>query len=513
MTRPLSNPTRRELLRRGAALGLTQPALAGLGGLGLSLAAMDPAAAASTSGYKALVCLFLVGGNDAYNTLLATDSGSWSAYGAARGAGLADGIALASVGTPPSANTRATLHARLGGVLPITPQTPQGRTMAVHPALAGARDLFSSGRLAFISNVGPLVGPTTKAAYLAGTAPKPPKLFSHNDQQSVWQSFTAEGGTRGWGGRMADLVLSANTRSMFTSVALSGNALWPSGQGARMYQLAPTGAIHIGGPEGTLFGSAVAQQKMLALMRGARNNNVLEREHTAAVARSADAEALLATAMPGAGAGPWGTAGLGLNQPDPLLQYFDPEAGLMMANPVAQQLQAVARMVAARGTLGMSRQVFFVGVNGFDTHDTQASRHTRLLAQVAHALTYFDSVTTQMGVSDRVTSFTASDFGRSLASNGDGSDHGWGGHQLVMGGAVRGGDVYGRLPVYGVADGKGGFNSDDQLAGGALLPSVGVESYAATLGKWFGLSDSELMTVLPGLAAWSPSQRNLGFMA
>jgi uncharacterized protein (DUF1501 family) len=511
MTRTLSKLTRRELLRRGTALGLTPAALSGLGGFGLSLAAMGPAAAANATGYKALVCLFLAGGNDAYNTVLATDSSSWSAYGAARGSD-AEGIALASVGTAPSHAQGASLHQRLGGVLPIVPITSQGRTMAVHPALASVRDLFASGRVAVVSNVGPLKGPTTKAAYLAGTAPRPPKLFSHNDQQSMWQSFAPEGTAPGWGGMMADLMMSSNGRANFTSISMGGNNPWLAGHGARAYQLAPTGAIRIGGADGTLFGSADAQRKMLAMMRAPRNNSVIEREHAAAVARSIDAEAMLSTAMPGQGDGPWGTPGLPMGKPDPLLQYRDPESGQLMPNPVAMQLQAVARMVASRNALGMARQIFFVGVDGFDVHDAQASRHTRLLAQVAHAMSYFDKVTAQMGVDERVTTFTASDFGRNLSSNGDGCDHGWGGHQFVLGGAVRGGDVYGRLPLYGTADGYGGFNSDDQLSGGALLPAIGVESYAATLGKWFGLTDSELLAVMPGLSAWNPSQRNLRFM-
>jgi uncharacterized protein (DUF1501 family) len=509
--RPLSNPARRALLRQGAALALAQPALAGLGTFGLSLAAMAPAAAAGTRGYKALVCLFLAGGNDAYNTLVATDSPSWTAYTAARETG-AEGIALAAPGTPPSNETGASLHARLGGVLPISPLNPQGRTLAVHPVLGAVQSLFASQRLAFVSNVGPLVGPTSKAAFIAGTAPRPPKLFSHNDQQSVWQSFSAEGSSRGWGGLMADRAMAANGNSMFTAVSLSGNSVWLSGQGVRSYQMASSGAIHIGGVDGRTFGSTTVQEKLLGVVRGARNNSVLERDHTAVVSRSLQAEGVLTAAMPGAGAGPWGTPGLPAGEPDPLLQYLDPETGLMMPNPTAAQLQAVARMIAARGTLNMSRQIFFVGVPGYDTHDTQQQRHTRLLAQLAHALAYFDSVTTQMGVAEMVTTFTASDFGRTFAANGDGCDHGWGGHHMVMGGAVAGGDIYGKLPVYGTADGQGGFTSDDQLAGGMLLPSTSVEAYAATLGSWFGLTNLELLEVLPGLNRWNFSQRNLGFM-
>ncbi len=510
MNRPLSKPTRRELLRRGALLGLSQPVLSGLGGFGLSLAAMGPAAAANTSGYKALVCLFLFGGNDAYNTLLATDSESWNAYCAARQSGT-EGIALAAPGVPPKSS--ASLHARLGGVLTIDPFNAQGRSLAVHPVLTGVRELFGAQRLAFVSNVGPLSGPTTKAGFLAGTAPRPPKLFSHNDQQSVWQAFSTEGATRGWGGQMADRVLSGNGRAMFTSVSLNGNAVWLSGQAARQYQLSPAGSIHVGGADGKTFNSSTVQETMLSIMRNARSTSVAEREHAAVVGRSVEADALLRGTLPAVGAGPWGTGGLAAGAVDPLLQFKDPETGALMVNPAAQQLQAVARMIAARSALGMSRQVFFVGLGGFDTHDTQQQRHTRLMAQLNHALAYFDNVTTQMGVSELVTTFTASDFGRTFAANGDGCDHGWGGHHIVMGGAVRGGDVYGQLPVYGLSDGKGGFTSDDQLESGALLPSTSVEAYGATLGKWFGLSDSELLAVLPNLKNWNLGQRNLGFMA
>lgn len=501
MNRPLSNPTRRALLRQGAAFALARPAMAGLGGLGLSLAAMGPAAAANTNGYKALVCVFLYGGNDAYNTLLATDSASWTAYNAARESG-AEGIGLAAPGAPKQG--QGPLHARLGGVLPINPVNAQGRSLALHPALGAVRDLFASQRLALVSNVGPLIGPTTKEAFLAGAAPRPAKLFSHNDQQSIWQSFGSEGSSTssGWGGRMADLMLSANGRAMFSGISLHGNAAWLSGQSARGYQLATSGAIRIGGADGAVFGSVAARQKMQALMRSTRNNSVIEREHAAVAGRSIDAEVILSGALPGVGDGPWANG----------LKFQDPETGLLMDNPLALQLQAVARMIAARTALGMSRQVFFVGLPGFDVHDTQQSRHTRLLAQLAHGLAYFDGVTTQMGVSQAVTTFTASDFGRNFAANGDGCDHGWGGHHMVMGGAVRGGDIYGKLPVYGLSDGRGGFNSPDQLAGGALLPSTSVDAYAATLGKWFGLTDSELLGILPGLSGWNGSQRNLGFM-
>ena len=508
MTTPCPT-TRREWLRRMGALGAAGPAMSALG---LNLAAMGRASAATGGDYKALVCVFLQGGNDAFNTVLATDAASWTAYGAARGTP-ANGIALAAPGTPRSQAAGATLAERLGGVLPIAPAHAQGRSYALHPALAELADLFGQQRAAIVANVGPLVAPTRKAAVLDGSAALPPKRFSHNDQQAVWQSFSAEGATQGWGGRMADLLLDGNRQPMFSATSLAGNAVWLAGQQARAYQMAPAGAIRTGATNGRLFGSAVAQQKLLALARAPRNNHLLEREHVAVVGRSMDAEALLRSALPAAGAGPWGTPGLAAGQADPMLNYLDPETGLRLPNPLAAQLQGVARMIAARQTLGLSRQVFFVSLSGFDTHDDQTARQTRLLAQLSQGLAYFDRVLQQMGVDPNVTTFTASEFGRNLASNGDGCDHGWGGHHLVMGGAVRGGDLYGRFPTYGLSDGRMGFTSDDQLGGGALLPAIPVDAYAATLGRWLGLSDSQLLGILPHLGRFAPSARDLGFMA
>jgi uncharacterized protein (DUF1501 family) len=450
----------------------------------------------------------MYGGNDAYNTVLATDSASWSAYGTAREISNASGIALAAPGTPASGST---LHARLGGVLPISPSTAQaGRSFALHPVMGSVRDMFAANRVAVLANVGPLSGPTTKAAYLAGAA-RPPKLFSHNDQQSFWQAFNTEGASNGWGGRMTDLLMANNSNAMFSAMSLTGNAVWLSGQKAKPFQMAPSGAIRVGTPDGLLFGSATAQQTMRSLMRTTRNNHVFERDHAAVSARSMDAEGILSTALPAITAGPWGT--VADPAADPALKYKDPLTGLATTNPLALQLQAVARTIAARQTLGMARQVFFVSMPNFDTHDGQNEVHAQNLAMLAQGMSYFDKTLAAMGVDQNVTTFTASDFGRTFASNGDGCDHGWGGHHFVMGGAVKGGNIYGDFPVYGTSDGNGGFTSENQLAGGVLLPTLGAANYAATLGKWRGLSDSELLSILPSLSTWNASQRNLGFMA
>jgi uncharacterized protein (DUF1501 family) len=497
--------SRRELLRRAGTLGLVAPAAAPFA---LNLAAMGRASAATAGDYKALVCIFLYGGNDAYNTVLATDAASWSRYASLRSPG-DQPLALAAAGTP-AAPGSADFNAQLGGVLPIAPAHAQGRSFALHPSLAAARDLFAAGRLGVVANVGPLVRPTTKANFADPSFPKPPKLFSHNDQQAVWQTFTSEGTGTGWGGRLADLVMSGNQRTMFSAMSVYGQAAWLTGTQARQYQLATSGSIHLGGVS-SLYGSSVVQQKLQALASTTRGTNVIEHDHAAVVARSIDADGILRGVLPAAGAGPWGTASAANPAADPLLQFANPDTRATELNPLALQLQAVARTIAARGTLGMTRQVFFVGLDDFDTHDDQPRRHAANMARLAHALKYFDATLTAMGVGSDVTTFTASDFGRTFTTNGDGSDHGWGGHHVVMGGAVRGGDLYGAFPAYGSSDGKGGFTSPDQLAAGALLPTTAVDQYAATLGRWFGVSDADLATILPNLRNFSG--HDLGFMA
>jgi uncharacterized protein (DUF1501 family) len=508
------NPSfaRRGFLQHLSALGAgaaAAPWLANLAGLAAATSSRQ-AAAASTGGYKALVCLYLYGGNDAFNTVLATDNASWSAYLAARNADV-DPIALAAPGTK-AVKSSPDFNARLGGVLPIRPANAQGRAFALHPSLGTVADLFGQKRVAIAANIGPLVQPTTKTAYLAGQVPLPPKLFSHNDQQSVWQSMGPEGTQIGWGGGIADLLLSANRIPMFTSISLNGAAVWLSGKSVRPYQLGLDGAIHAGGIDGTLFSSATVQQTLVSLMRTTRTNRVIEAEHAAVSARSIDAEATLSGVLPPANVAPWGTPKVPAGHIDPLLVYTAPSTGLITPNLISQQLQAIARMISARSALGSGRQIFFVGVDGFDTHDSQNPRHADCMAQLAQALGYWDSVTRAMGVDGMVTTFSASDFGRAFSSNGDGSDHGWGGHHFVMGGAVKGGDLYGRFPTYGTSDDANGFTSPDQVSDGALLPVASVDQYAATLGKWMGLSPTELLGVLPNLDNFPAAQRDLGFM-
>lgn len=513
----LGAASRRRFLRQAGAVSLA----AGAGApLALNLLAAGSAAAQMATDYRALVCVFLFGGNDAFNTLLATDAASWSAYTATRNQA-PDSIALLAPGTAPDGTAAAGTPARLGGVLPIAPTDAQGRSFALHPLLGSLRTLLDTERrLAWVPNVGPLLRPTTKAQYGSAGYPKPASLFSHNDQQNTWMAMAPEGATRGWGGRIGDALASANSRTVFTAISAAGNAVWLSGDSVRQYQVGSAGATRMGvDSAGRVYGSTEVGAALQRIASSTRGSHVLEADLAAVARRSIDAEALLATALRPAGSAPFGTppaSGSYSAGSDPLLQYDNPLTGGRSANPLAQQLQVVARLVEAgmSGATGVRRQLFFVSLGGFDTHDNQNRNHADLMARLAHALAYLDSTLGALGARQAVTTFTASDFGRTFTSNGDGTDHGWGAHHLVLGGAVRGGNLYGRHPTLGPKNaGNNQFDSSpDQLGNGALLPEVSVDQFGATLAGWFGLSPAQQLEVFPSLAQFDGSRRNLGFM-
>jgi uncharacterized protein (DUF1501 family) len=477
------NASRREFLRLSSllssagALGVATP-------FALNLATMGSAAAQTNlNDYKALVCLFLYGANDHANTVLATDSTSWTQYTSVRTTSEAGSIALPAVGNS-------------GGVLPITPNTLQaGRTFALHPAMSELRNIFDAGRAAIVANVGPLVVPTTLEQYKAASVPLPPKLFSHNDQQSLWQAYAPEGAAFGWGGRMGDLLAAYNSNPIFTAISASGNAVFLSGRSVHQYQVGNSGAVAISGLSGSLYGSTTAGATLRNIITG-DTSNYFQKEHAAVTNRAISAQSMLAPAMATAGVG-------GIVNPS---QYTNPNTGLLANNSLAIQLQTVARIIAGRSALGAKRQVFFVSMGGFDTHDAQRTQHADLLAKLSHAIAYFDTTMANVMGSDlrqQVTLFTASDFGRTFTSNGDGTDHGWGSHHFVVGGAVKGKNICGNFPVTGLKHAQ-------DVGSGSLLPQFSVDQYGATLANWFGLSATQINDVFPNIVNFS--NRNLGFV-
>ena len=456
------NAARRAFLQRASTISLAGVATP----WALNLAALSQASAATATDYKAIVCVFLYGGNDYANTLVPYDSDNYLAYQAQR---------------PTLAYARDALTATA-----LTPSVALagGRQYALAPELSPILPIFNAGHLGVMLNVGTLVQPTTKAQYTAKSVPLPPKLFSHNDQQSVWQSSSPEGATSGWGGRMGDVFESGNGNATFTCVNVSGNAVFMAGKTAVQYQVSTSGSVAINGLAKPLFGSAACSNALRTLVTQG-STDLLASEYNRIVNRSIDADAVLSAALAGAPA---------IATPFPT------------GNGLADQLKMVARMISCGSTLGAKRQVFFVSLGGFDNHDGLLSVHPGLLGTVSAAMSAFYSATVELGVADKVTSFTASDFGRTLAGNNDGTDHGWGSMHFMMGDAVKGQRFYGTPPA--VAN-----NGPDDVGQGRLLPSTSVDQYAATLGKWLGVSDTDLLTLLPNLSNYDVSARNLGFLA
>lgn len=473
--------SRRAFLRRSGQLALAGSALP----LAINLAAIGEAAAMNASGYKALVCVFLYGGNDYANTVVTYDEDSYDRYSAIRGgAGHAGGgLALA----------RSALAATL---LQPAAALPGGRQYALNPAMAGLAGLFNSGQAAVQLNVGPLVKPVTRAQYHSADRrafPLPPKLFSHNDQQSIWQSSSPEGSTIGWGGNLGDLALGSNAHALFTCISVTGNAVFLAGDQALQYQVSPQGAVPIQAVKQNWFGDSV-RNAVNTLVTQARQD-MLENEYNRVTARSIGAEAQISSAL----------GDVSLATPFP--------AG----NTLADQMKMVARLIGARSALGARRQVFLVSLGGFDNHDELMVLHPPLVEKLSAAMTAFYHATVELGVADQVTAFTASDFGRTLSANSGGSDHGWGSHHFVVGGAVKGKAFYGTAPPVSVGDSAA---PEDQwhVGQGRLLPSTSMDQYAATLAKWFGVDDAELPGVLPNVGHFGATAGradypvNLGFL-
>ncbi len=458
----MSNASRREFLRRVGALGL----LRAVAPLGLQLAGIGAASAANApEDYRALVCLFMMGANDAHNTIVPYDQASYDTYATAR----------TSIALP-----RETL-------LPIHPiNNIGGRELALHPALMPLHNLFERRQAAILANVGPLLVPIKDAATFKNTSiARPPKLFSHNDQQAIWQAFSPEGAKLGWGGRLADLLSARNGKHMFTAISTSGNAVFLASDKTIQYQISNSGAIGFNrSTANQLFGSAKGAEALRAQIAMA-GDDLLQKEYAGVVNRSIDAHGLVSAALA-------------------RLPETDPR--LALPADLAQQLRIVARMIGVRDdeNIQQRRQVFFVSLGGFDTHDHQLGKQAELLSSVASSIAYFQQSMENLGIARNVTLFTASDFGRALLSNGDGSDHGWGGHHFIVGSAVQGGNIYGQFPDVAL-------NTTTDIGNGRLLPTTAVDQYAATLARWMGVSNADLPLVLPNIGNFS--QRDLGFMA
>lgn len=469
---------------------------AGAGGAGLASAAPN---------YKALVCLFMYGGNDNANFIIPYDLADYNTYAAAR----TNILSADRTGDPLSA---LTVQSR--GLLPIGPLASQGgRTLAFHPNVGkyitpdaltirsdGIPWLWDNGKLAVVANVGPLAVPLTKTEYINKTKTRPQNLFSHSDQQTTWMTSAATGySPTGVGGRIADLVDSMNVPPLgqpkiATCISISGVNKYQVGDTAQAYQINSSGPQSLNPLTFFTYNSSVYVPLNIAI------NTAFNEQITRLRGNSFEAQ--------------WG------GMMNYSLQTYTAINSALLANPLAagmfrhttgnplnglsQQLQMVAKLINASAQLGMVRQIFFVQVGGFDVHGSEFHpQNNSNWNKISEAVYDFYNAMVGIGASNQVTLFSASDFGRTLDSNGLGSDHGWGGHHFVVGGAVNGGQMYGTFPTVALG-------SNDDIGRGSLLPTTATDQYHATLAKWFGLTDADVATVLPHLTSFSPA--NLGFV-
>lgn len=447
--------TRRRFLQSSLSAALLGSGIGAMTGK-LNLVSSALAASSDYAGladYKALVCVFLYGGSDSFNMFVPLEQSIYDNYAAARG-----GLSL----------SRDNLLASADGVV------------GFNPDLSALHGYYDQGKLAIVGNVGNLIRPVTREQYLNGNSAIPADLFAHNHQQEQWQKGLASRPTAlvgaGWGGRMVDLLASANAANgLPPAFSMAGSNFWQPGN-----RTTPVAVDPVGGPKLMTYldrntgGSRnVARDEAMARILALPRHNLLHEFAGDSFTRARDSSRLLASVL---------AASPSFN------------TSYNASSSLATQLRMVARLIAGRQQLGMQRQVFFVGMGGWDTHDNQAVRLHNLSSELNAGLSSFQQSLAELNVEDQVTTFSASDFGRTLTVNGDGSDHGWGGHYLVMGGAVSGGQLIGNWPSYSIG------GADDGGDKGRIIPQMSINQYGAALASWMGLSDSDVMDVFPDLA-------------
>lgn len=461
--------------------------LKGAGALGLSTIGTSltnfTARAADTTGYKALVCVFLLGGNDAHDTLLPLDDENYDSLAGIRAA-LFDQYAALPGGSSREQNR----------ILELDPANAAGfgsRRFGLPEQFSGIKNLFDNGQAAIVANVGPLIQPVDREEFQLGTTALPQRLFSHNDQQSTWQSSQPEGAQLGWGGQFGDAVFASGGAASpdFITMTSLGNEVFLTGQQISPFNLGTAGPVEVNAleffedrAENGMDEQAAALLRAHFRQRDFGRSNLFERDMADAMRGAIDTNDVFNAAR---------------EMAIPLSTEFP-------GSFLGAQLRSVAETISIRNTLLVNRQVFFVAIGGFDTHDNQVQDLPGLHTEIDQAVTAFYQSMVELGTAEEVTLFTASDFGRTLAINGDGTDHGWGSHHFVVGGAVNGNQIYGDPPPYSL-----GHSQD--AGSGRLIPTVAVDEYAAALGRWFGLSEAELQLALPSLPNFA-GRPPLGFI-
>ena len=436
-------------------------------GLSNSLAGMSLPKAAPDGNYKALVCILLAGGNDSFNMLVPRNGSNYTEY----------------------ANTRSNLALAQGDLLPLNFTDNNGKQFGLHPSMPEVQTLFNDNKLAFISNIGTLVQPTSKAQYLSNSVPTPVGLLSHADQIQQWQtSIPQTRSSKGWGGRMADILQAGNAnQNISMNISLSGTNIYQVGDTSTEYAIRASAGGSVG-------------------------INVYDSNDALDMVLKSGAESLLAqqyqdifkstfVSKVGASQANHEEFSAALSNAPVLTTNFS-------NNSVSANMELIAKTIAVRDTLNVSRQTFFINFGGWDHHDGVLENQTTMLSVVSKALSEFQAAMEELNLSDCVTTFTISDFGRTLTSNGNGSDHAWGGNVMAMGGSVNGGQIYGEYPSLAL-------NGNDDVGGAIMLPSLSTDEYFAELSKWFGVSNGDLGYVLPNIENfYDPNSASLpiGFM-
>jgi uncharacterized protein (DUF1501 family) len=411
---------------------------------------MMTAMADSAPAYRALVCVFLFGGNDGNNLVVPLSSSGYEAYSSAR-----KELALSSA-----------------SLLPV--ETKNNEAYGFHPKLSELQALFNSSQLAILANVGTLVAPITRAQYQEQTLAVPANLFSHSDQQMQWQTAEFNGpGNTGWAGRAADEIVQAGFNqgaSLPAFISVAGNNIMGIGETTQAATFTPGAALGLRGFNDTAADRArlASAQEILTMNTGLKLVQAANSIVTRGIQNADD----LSKAMNGA----------------PALKTVFPKSAL------AAQLEQIAKIIQVRDELGLHRQIFFCSLGGFDTHTAQLNTQDNLFTQLSQALSAFYNATEELGVADSVTTFTESDFGRTLQPNtNSGTDHAWGNHHLILGASVKGGDLYGTFPHLALG------GPDDTDSRGRWIPPISLDQYGATLASWFGVAGSALTTVFPNL--------------
>lgn len=416
------------------------------------------------TGYKALVCVFMDGGNDSANMIVPRGASEHAAYAQVRG-----DLALNS-----------------GDLLPISPTNNGGRQWGLHPNLTGIQNLFNQNRAAVVTNVGSLAYPINQEEYNNGSVPVPPNLFSHSDQQIQWQTSVADQASlSGWAGRIADFYHNNvnNNNPLSMNISIAGNNPLQVGELINQYHLTNQGSVSL---NDTFWGDGDNRLAALQSLLAEPQSNLFQQGYADIFNRSVELDSVISAA---------------LDVATPITTTFPQQEGW---NTLSEQLEMVARMINVQNSLGMNRQVFFVKVGGFDNHDNHLADHATGMQNIDGAISAFQDAMIELNMEDSVTLFTASDFSRTWVSNGQGSDHGWGASHFVVGGAVNGGDFYGDMPV--IEPGSTDSVSDH----GRCIPTIAVDEYAATLAQWFGVAPGVLSDIFPNISRFNTT--DLGFM-